>query len=210
MALEQNQETVAKQNGHNAVRKANENLGGRWEMGQKSERWNVRCAQKMTRRGGAGKGSGSEDCRGAEHGQACTKDRTGAVALRTAIESAVQLGQGDEVNRQSEMANLSKCRDSLQVGCREYNAPSLPRRAMNNAHAGPVFVLSLCHSLASIFVVLLLPLMHAFWDCLEHFMRMESLLFHGPYIAYMDDKLVNGLFVPPNTQAALKCYATGF
>jgi hypothetical protein len=32
----------------------------------------VRCAQKMTRRGGAGKGSGSKGCRGAEHGQACT------------------------------------------------------------------------------------------------------------------------------------------
>jgi hypothetical protein len=33
----------------------------------------VRCAQKMTRRGGAGKGSGSKGCRGADHGQACTK-----------------------------------------------------------------------------------------------------------------------------------------
>jgi hypothetical protein len=209
MALEQNQKTVAKQNGHN-LGKAIENLGRKWEMGQKNERWNVRCAQKMTRRGGAGKGSGSEGCRGAEHGQACTKDRTGAVDLRTAVESAVQLGRGDEVNRQSEMANLSKCRDSLQVGCRGYNAPSLPRRAMNNAHACPVFVLSLCHGLASIFVVLLLPLMHAFWDCLEHFMRVESLLFHGPYIGYIDHKLVNDLFVPPNTQAALKCYAIGF
>jgi hypothetical protein len=69
----------------------------------------------MTRRGGAGKGSGSKGCRGAEHGQACTKERTGAVAVRAALESAVQLGRGDEGNRQSEMANPTKCRDSLQI-----------------------------------------------------------------------------------------------
>jgi hypothetical protein len=62
-------------------------------MGQESERWNVRCAQKMTKRGGAGKGSGSKGCRGAEHGQACNKERTGAVALRAALESAEQLGE---------------------------------------------------------------------------------------------------------------------
>jgi hypothetical protein len=52
----------------------------------------------MTRstRGGVGKGmrSGSKGCRGAEHGQACTKDRTGAEALRAALESAMQLGRG--------------------------------------------------------------------------------------------------------------------
>jgi hypothetical protein len=41
-------------------------------------------------------------------------------------------------------------------------------------------------------------------------MRVESLLFPGPYIAYMHDKLVNDLFVPLNTQAALKCHAAGF
>jgi hypothetical protein len=72
----------------------------------------------MTRRGGAGKGSGSKGCRGSEHGQACTnyKDRTGAVALRAALESAVQLGRGDVVNRQAEMANPAKCRDSVQFG----------------------------------------------------------------------------------------------
>jgi hypothetical protein len=52
--------------------------------------------------------------------------------------------------------------------------------------------------------------MNAFWDCLEHFKRVESLLFPGPYIAYMHDELVNGLLVPPNTQAALKWYAAGF
>jgi hypothetical protein len=50
----------------------------------------------MTRRRGAGKGSGSKGCRGAKHGQACTKERTSAVALRTALESAVQLGRGDK------------------------------------------------------------------------------------------------------------------
>jgi hypothetical protein len=68
----------------------------------------------MTRRGGAGKGSGSKGCRGAEHGQACTKERTGAVPVRAALESAVQVGRGDEGNRQAEMANPTKCRDSLQ------------------------------------------------------------------------------------------------
>jgi hypothetical protein len=68
----------------------------------------------MTRRGGVGKGSGRKGCRGAEHGQACTKERTGAVALRAALELAVQLGRGDEGNRQAEMAKPTKCRDSLQ------------------------------------------------------------------------------------------------
>jgi hypothetical protein len=48
---------------------------------------------------------------GAEHGQAC-KDRTGAVALRVALESAEQVGRGDKGNRQAEMANPTKCRDS--------------------------------------------------------------------------------------------------
>jgi hypothetical protein len=76
--------------------------GGGCEMGQKSESWNVRCAQKMTRWEGAGKGGGSKCCRG-------------AVALRAALESAVQLGRGDEGNRQAEMANRTKCRESLQV-----------------------------------------------------------------------------------------------
>jgi hypothetical protein len=45
----------------------------------------------------------------------CTKERTGAVAVRAAIESAVQVGRGDEGNRQAEMANPTKCRDSLQA-----------------------------------------------------------------------------------------------
>jgi hypothetical protein len=48
--------------------------------------------------------------------QACTKERTGAVAVRVALESAVQVGRGDEGNRQAEMANPTKCRDSLQWG----------------------------------------------------------------------------------------------
>jgi hypothetical protein len=68
----------------------------------------------MTRRGGARKGSGSKGCRGAEHGQTCPKDRTGAVALRAALESSEQLGRGDEANRQAEMANPTKYKDSLQ------------------------------------------------------------------------------------------------
>jgi hypothetical protein len=76
----------------------------------------------MTRRGGAGKGSGSKGCRGAEHGQASTKDCTGAVALRAALELAMQLGQGDEVNRQAEMANPTKCRESLQYHYQGHHA----------------------------------------------------------------------------------------
>jgi hypothetical protein len=47
------------------------------------------CTENDKEGGGAGKGSGSKRCRGAEHGQACTKDRTSAVALRAALESAV-------------------------------------------------------------------------------------------------------------------------
>jgi hypothetical protein len=53
----------------------------------------------MTRLGVARRGSRSKCWRGAKHGQTCTKDRTGAVALRAALESAVQLGRGDEVNK---------------------------------------------------------------------------------------------------------------
>jgi hypothetical protein len=83
-------------------------------MRQESERWNVRCAQKMTRRGGAGKGSGSKGRGGAEYGQACTKEHTGAVAVRAALKSAMQVGRGDEGNMQAEIGNPTKCRDSLQ------------------------------------------------------------------------------------------------
>jgi hypothetical protein len=49
----------------------------------------------MTRRGGAGKGSGSKGCGGAEHGQTCT-NHAGAWLpgqnLKVQLESAVQLG----------------------------------------------------------------------------------------------------------------------
>jgi hypothetical protein len=83
----------------------------------------------MTRRGGAGKGSGSKGCRGAEHGQACTKERAGAVAVRAALESAVQVGRGNEGNRQAEMANPTKCRDSLQTPTGQQAWPS--RRDMS-------------------------------------------------------------------------------
>jgi hypothetical protein len=41
----------------------------------------------MTSRGEGGKGSDSKGCRVAEHGQACTKDRNGAVAVRAALKS---------------------------------------------------------------------------------------------------------------------------
>jgi hypothetical protein len=66
----------------------------------------------MTRRGEAG--NGRKGCRGAEHGQTI-QDRTGAVALRAALESAVQLGRGDEVNRQADMAIPTKCRDQNEL-----------------------------------------------------------------------------------------------
>jgi hypothetical protein len=49
-----------------------------------------------------------------EH-EACTKERTGAVAVRAALES---VGRGDDGNRQAEMANPTKCRDSLQARSR--------------------------------------------------------------------------------------------
>jgi hypothetical protein len=41
----------------------------------------------------------------AEHGQTCTRDRTSDVPVRAALESFVQVGRGDEVKRQAEMAN---------------------------------------------------------------------------------------------------------
>jgi hypothetical protein len=64
---------------------------------------------------GLGKAVAVKGCRGAEHGQACTKDRTGDVALSAALESAVQLGRGDEVKRQAEMATPTTCRELLQL-----------------------------------------------------------------------------------------------
>jgi hypothetical protein len=35
-------------------------------------------------------------------------DRIGAVAVRTELKTSLQLGGDDEVNRQAEMANLTK------------------------------------------------------------------------------------------------------
>jgi hypothetical protein len=42
------------------------------------------------------------------------------IAVKAALESAVQFGQGDEVNRQAEMPSLRKCRDSLR-----FSTPSM-------------------------------------------------------------------------------------
>jgi hypothetical protein len=50
-----------------------------------------------------------------EHGQTSTKGRTGTVSVRAALQSGVQLRQGEALNRQWALANLSKRRDSLQV-----------------------------------------------------------------------------------------------
>jgi hypothetical protein len=68
----------------------------------------VRCAQKITRRGRAGKGSGSKGCRGAEHDQYQEKHWCYGCQGST---SAVHVGRGDEGNRQAEMASPTKCRD---------------------------------------------------------------------------------------------------
>jgi hypothetical protein len=64
-----------------------------------------------------------------------TKERTGAVALRAALELAVQLGRGDEGNmlQQAEMANPTKCRDSLKT-----NRAKSRRRAV--ARIQPVYI----------------------------------------------------------------------
>jgi hypothetical protein len=59
--------------------------------------------------------AGKFSCRGAAHGQTSLKDRTGAVAVRAALELALQLGRCDEVYRQADAANPSKFRDSLQA-----------------------------------------------------------------------------------------------
>jgi hypothetical protein len=75
-----------------------------WEVRDGAGKRVIEC-EMCTENGGAGKGSGSKGCRGAEHGQECTKECTGAVAVRAALESAVQVGRGDEGNRQAEMAN---------------------------------------------------------------------------------------------------------
>jgi hypothetical protein len=88
-------------------------------LGQESERWNVRRAQKMTRRGGAGKGSGSKGRRGAEHGEACTKERTGAVAVRAALESAVQVGRASNATGKQKRPTLRK----VGIHFREMNSP---------------------------------------------------------------------------------------
>jgi hypothetical protein len=79
------------QNGHNAVKKACGNLVGNWEIGQESGLRNVTYAQKMARRGVAGKGSRSKGCR-VQHMARVAPGEYGAVARSAALESAVQLG----------------------------------------------------------------------------------------------------------------------
>jgi hypothetical protein len=48
----------------------------------------------------------SEGCRGAEHGQTCTKERTGAWGPRIALESDVQLGGGGD--KKAKWANINE------------------------------------------------------------------------------------------------------
>jgi hypothetical protein len=67
---------------------------------------------------------------------------TGAVAFRAALESAVQVGRGNEGNRQAEMANPTKCRDSLQQ-------MSASVSAVHNVHKNLEFVGHLSKSTAT-------------------------------------------------------------
>jgi hypothetical protein len=83
----------------------------------------------MTRKEGAGKGRGSNGCRGAEHGQACTKERTGAVAVRAALESAVQFGRGDE-------GNLLQQASRNALGTKEVAKPAA-RCSHKRSHGSP-------------------------------------------------------------------------
>jgi hypothetical protein len=71
----------------------------------------------------------------AEHGRACTKDRTGAVPLRAALESAVQIRRGDEMNRQAELANPTRCIPTLEHPLKQVwlsNGLKLPRISHKN------------------------------------------------------------------------------
>jgi hypothetical protein len=72
----------------------------------------------------------TEGCRGAEHGQACTKDGTGAVAVRAALALAVQLGRSEQASQNSQ---AYKCRDVLQIHCpgqmhlQTWSSPAVPQ-----------------------------------------------------------------------------------
>jgi hypothetical protein len=75
-------------------------------MGERAEKrvMTFEVCKEMTRRGVAGKGSRSEGCRGAEHGQTCTsrgldKDRTGVVA------AALGIGRAARARRPSSQAS---------------------------------------------------------------------------------------------------------
>jgi hypothetical protein len=59
----------------------------------------------------------------AMHGQTCTKDRTGSVALRAAIESAVQLGRNE-----ADMANPAHAALELQLN--EHCSTSITHQAL--------------------------------------------------------------------------------
>jgi hypothetical protein len=91
------------------------------------------CAQNMTGRGGAGKDSGGKSCRGAEHGQAGTKDSTGAEALGAALESGVQLGRGlakrrrDQASRNGQPYEMSGFAPETVQSFREKTAEFVDR-----------------------------------------------------------------------------------
>jgi hypothetical protein len=88
-------------------------------------------------------GNGSQGCRGAERGQTCTWDRTVDVPHTAALQSAVQLGQGNEVNRQAEMANPTKRMDSLRHACTITHCSCMQRCRLDGiirscrTHTGP-------------------------------------------------------------------------
>jgi transposase len=63
--------------------------------------------------------------------------RAGAVALRTALDPAVQLGRGDKVNRHAKVANSTKCRDSALLtsqGNRPARGIDWLARALKGSH----------------------------------------------------------------------------
>jgi hypothetical protein len=75
------------------------------------------------------------------------------MAVRAALESAVQVGRGNEGNRQAEMAKPTKCRDSLQTDCQRLSAlgsvqealwPARPREVAAGRFAKPHQRLDTC------------------------------------------------------------------
>jgi hypothetical protein len=100
-------------------------------------------------------GNGRQGCRGAERGQTCTWDRTVDVPHTAALESAVQLGQGNEVNKQAEIANpiATKCMDSLRHACTVTRSRCMQRYRLNG-------IIRSCRTTRALRLQKLLPFTH--------------------------------------------------